>query len=59
MVQIQQKDDNRNPAIFNDEDCDLIQKIFLLLKVPFNANTDSKILKKMLSLRQRKNATVV
>ena len=58
MVQIQQKDDNRNPTIFNDEDRDLIQKIFLLLKVPFNANTDSRILRKMLSLRQRKNATV-
>ena len=58
MVQKQQKDDNQNPTIFNDEDCDLIQKIFLLLKVPFNTNTDSRILRKMLSLRQRKNATV-
>jgi hypothetical protein len=58
MVQKQQKDDNRNPAIFNEEDCDLIQKIFLVLKMPFDAITDSRILRKTLSLRQRKNATV-
>lgn len=55
MLQKQQKDDNKNPAIFNNEDYDLIQKIFLVLKMPFGTNTDSRILRKMLSLRQRKN----
>jgi len=55
MLQKQQKDNNKNPAIFNVEDCDLIQKIFLVLKMPFGTSIDSRILRKTLSLRQRKN----
>merc|ERR1712083_318832 len=55
MLQKQQKDNNKNPAIFNVEDCDLIQKIFLVLKMPFGTSIDSRILRKTLSLRQQKN----
>ena len=56
MLTNEKNDEEENSALFSDEDFNLIKKVFLILRMPFDADLDNRRLKQRLCGRQRKNA---
>ena len=52
---IKQKQNNEKSTKFMDDDYEIIQKVFVILKMPYDANINNSELKQTLRWRQRKN----
>ena len=52
---IKQEKNNEKSTQFMNDDYELIQKVFSILKMPYDANIDNSQLKHTLRWRQRKN----